>query len=291
MKQQFIDKTFRETSLDLIEKINDIIYDYQTQGYELTLRQIYYQLVARAYVENTERSYKNIGALVNDARLAGRIDWDAIVDRTRHIRENSHWTSPASILRSALSSYRIDVRDNQPNYLEVWVEKDALISIVEDVASELDVPCFSCRGYVSQSEMYAAAQRLIKQNNLGKSCFILHLGDHDPSGIDMTRDISERLELFGAFVEVKRIALNYDQIKHYKPPTNPAKLTDTRANNYIDEFGMHSWELDALEPKVIEELIRFHIDDLTDPDLLEESLDKQSEDRDTLQSMIDSVGK
>lgn len=77
---------------------------------------------------------------------------------------------------------------------------------------------------------------------------ILHLGDHDPSGIDMTRDISDRLELFGADVEVKRIALNWDQIDEFTPPPNPAKLSDSRAGAYIAEYGDESWELDALEP-------------------------------------------
>lgn len=285
MKEQFINKRFMEKSLDLIQKINSIITEYQAQGYELTLRQIYYQLVARGYIPNNERSYKSIGVLVNNGRLAGVIDWDAIVDRTRNIRENPHWSSPEHIIRAALNSYQIDMRENQPIYVEVWVEKDALISIVENVANKLDVPCFSCRGYVSQSEMYEAAQRFI--NNEQKDArYILHLGDHDPSGIDMTRDIKDRLELFGAEVIVNRIALNYDQIKLYNPPSNPAKLTDTRVHNYMNSYGEYSWELDALEPRVIEELIYEMVDELTDLELLQTRKDDLSQDKDRLLKMI-----
>lgn len=177
MKECFVEKNFRNESLRLIKQINTIIEEYQLQGYELTLRQVYYQLVARDIIPNNERSYKNTGALINDARLAGLIDWDAIVDRTRNIRENSHWTSPAGILESALYSYRVDIREDQDNYIEVWVEKDALISIVEGMAKKLDIPCFSCRGYVSQSEMYSAAQRIIGRHDY-QNCYILHLGDH-----------------------------------------------------------------------------------------------------------------
>lgn len=285
MKECFIEKKFQEKSLDLIHKINNIISEYQAQGYELTLRQIYYQLVARGNIPNTERSYKNIGSLVNNGRLAGLIDWNAIVDRTRHIRENQHWSSPEQIIRAALNSYKIDMRENQPIYVEVWVEKDALISIVENVANKLDVPCFSCRGYVSQSEMYEAAQRFI-HNEHRDARYILHLGDHDPSGIDMTRDIGDRLELLGAEVVVNRIALNYDQIEQYNPPTNPAKLTDSRVRNYMSRYGEYSWELDALEPSVIEKLIYDTVDELTDLELLESKKDELVLDKDRLEKMI-----
>jgi hypothetical protein len=285
MKEMFITKKFRDKSLSLINAINNIIVEYQNQGYELTLRQIYYQLVARGSIPNTERSYKNIGSLVNSGRLAGMIDWDAVVDRTRHIRKNQHWNTPEQIVKAALNSYKIDMRENQPIYIEVWVEKDALISIVEGVANEHDVTCFSCRGYVSQSEMYQAAQRFIDQGHLIDR-YILHLGDHDPSGMDMTRDIQDRLEMFGADVIVKRLALNWEQIELYNPPTNPAKLSDSRAEGYINLYGSYSWELDALEPKVIEVLIQDAIEELTDEDLL---IDKQKDlkaDQNKLKRML-----
>ena len=288
MKQQFIVKDFRSKSLDLIDKINTIIIEYQSQGYELTLRQVYYQLVSRGLIPNTERSYKNIGSLLNSGRLAGLIDWDAIVDRTRSTRGNQHWDSPEQIIRAAIASYKIDMRESQPNYIEVWVEKDALISIVEGVAKELDVMCFSCRGYVSQSAMYQAGQRFINESHR-EARYILHLGDHDPSGKDMTRDIQDRLELFGADVTVNRIALNWEQIRLYNPPANPAKLSDSRAENYIMEYGDKAWELDALEPKVIEALIFDSIKDLTDQDLLSDKYEELAKDKTILKSMINEV--
>lgn len=277
-KCQYKEINFRADSLRLIEIINSVIEEYTAQGYDLTLRQVYYQLVARDYIPNNERSYKNTGNLINDARLAGLIDWTAIQDRTRNIRQNSHWNSPASIMNSALHSYAIDTRRDQPNYVEVWVEKDALIGIVQQIASVLDVPCFSCRGYVSASEMWSAAQRFIGQDHRERRV-ILHLGDHDPSGKDMTRDIADRLELFGADVEVQRIALNWDQIDEFNPPPNPAKLSDSRARAYIEEFGTESWELDALEPKVLTSLIRTSVADLTDAGLLERASAKERNDK------------
>lgn len=148
---------FQQKSLELINLVNQVVEEYQAQGYELTLRQAYYQLVARGYIPNNERSYKNIGNLINDGRLAGLIDWHSITDRTRNLRSNSHWDNPADVIASARYSYLLNKWDGQPNYVEVWVEKDALVDIVGQACRPLDTPYFSCRGYTSQSEMWSAA--------------------------------------------------------------------------------------------------------------------------------------
>lgn len=149
----------------------------------------------------------------------------------------------------------------------MWVEKEALANVVGRVAEELDVPYFCCRGYVSQSEMWGAAQRFKRYQKAGKTCVLIHLGDHDPSGIDMSRDIQERLTLFGVDEEefvFRRIALNRDQINLYNPPPNPAKITDSRSTSYINTFGNESWELDALEPKVLHDLITQNVSEFMD---------------------------
>lgn len=158
-KIQYKEINFRGKSLELINLVNQVINEYKNQGYELTLRQTYYQLVARGYIPNNERSYKNIGNLINDGRLAGLIDWYSIVDRTRNLRGNSHWDKPENVIASARYSYLLNKWDGQPNYVEVWVEKDALVDIVGQACIPLDTPYFSCRGYTSQSEMWSAAQR------------------------------------------------------------------------------------------------------------------------------------
>lgn len=267
----YVEKRFRSDSLALIDKINAVIEEYEAQGYSLTLRQCYYQLVARGIIPNNERSYKNTGNLINDARLAGLIDWYAIEDRTRNLKRLSYWDNPKSIIESASHQYRKDIWENQEYYVEVWVEKEALANVVGRVANELDVPYFCCRGYVSQSEMWSASQRFISKQEEDKYCVIIHLGDHDPSGIDMSRDIEERLMLFGVDPSMflfRRIALNMDQIETFNPPPNPAKLTDSRCGKYISKFGYESWELDALEPKVIHDLITSNVTEFWDFDLV-----------------------
>lgn len=275
---------FQDKSLELIQRVNSIINEYQAQGYELTLRQVYYQLVARGIIPNNERSYKKLGNLINDGRLAGLIDWYAIVDRTRDLRRNSHWETPSDVIDSACYSYMLDRWVNQPNYVEVWVEKDALIGIVSQACRDLDVPHFSCRGYTSQSEMWAAAQRFIRQDWRG-SRTIIHLGDHDPSGIDMSRDIQERLDLFGADVKVKRVALTMDQIEEFNPPPNPTKLSDARSNGYIRRYGRECWELDALEPKVITKLIKDEVCELIDFNLFTAISEREEQDKANIQEI------
>lgn len=287
---QYKEINFRQSSLDLIKLVNQVIQEYQAQGYELTLRQAYYQLVARGYIPNNERSYKNIGNLINDGRLAGLIDWYAITDRTRNLRGNSHWDTPAEVIESAKYSYRLDKWEGQPNYVEVWVEKDALVDVVGQACRPLDVPFFSCRGYTSQSEMWAAAQRFIRRDDREQR-IIIHLGDHDPSGIDMTRDIQERLEMFGADVMVKRVALTMEQIDFYTPPPNPAKLTDSRCWGYIQKFRNESWELDALEPKVITDLITEQVTMYRDDTLYQQVCDQERREKRELQLLCDNYSE
>lgn len=286
-RQAYKEIKFQSKSLHLIELVNDIIQEYKQQGYELTLRQVYYQLVARGYIPNSERSYKNLGNLISDGRLAGLIDWYAIVDRTRSLKASSHWDTPESVIEAANYSYKIDRWENQPNYVEVWVEKDALVGIVGQICNQLDVPYFSCRGYTSQSEMWTAAQRFIYQSHRD-SRTIIHLGDHDPSGIDMTRDIRDRLDLFEADVFVKRVALTMKQIKTFDPPPNPTKLTDARAGGYIKKYGHDCWELDALEPEVITKLIQKEVSALEDKQITLEAINREREDKQRLEKICKS---
>jgi len=264
MKIPYVERDFSPDSLAIIEQANQICESYAAQGYELTLRQLYYQFVARGWLANADRNYKRLGSIVNDARLGGLIDWEHVVDRTRFVRKNSHWDSPGDIIHSAARSFDRDRWEGQPTRVEVWIEKDALVGVIEDVCQRNDVPYFSCRGYTSQSEIWGAAQRL--EHYLDKpgceKVVVLHLGDHDPSGIDMTRDIGDRLALFFEGdgtdpddLEVQRIALTMEQVERYNPPPNPAKLTDSRAVGYIDRYGHESWELDALNPDQLVSLI------------------------------------
>jgi hypothetical protein len=254
-----------------IARANTIIAEYEAMGFNLTLRQLYYQFVSRDWIANNDREYKKLGDAIQKGRLNGLIDWDAITDRMRTVSQLTSWDGPDSIVRACSEQFRLDLWARQPQYLMCLIEKDALVGVIEGVCNELRVPYMACRGYASVSSLWQIGnQRLRPLLRAGKEVTVLYLGDHDPSGIDMTRDVRERLNLFaasGGTVGVERLALNMDQIEAYGPPPNPTKMTDSRAEWYVDEHGHECWELDALEPTVISDLIRHAVLSRRDDDL------------------------
>ena len=276
-RETFVEKRFGRAALQVIRQANAIIAEYEELGFTLTLRQLYYQFVARALIPNKPAEYKRLGAIVSDARLAGMIDWEAIEDRTRALNEHSSWGSPQDILRSAAQSFRLDPWLDQDRYVEVWIEKDALTGVIEPVCNRWRIPYFASKGYSSQSASWRAGKRFEDKISEGKEPIVLHLGDHDPSGLDMTRDNEERLQLLtGEHVEVRRLALNMDQVREYNPPPNPAKESDSRIEGYFSQYRTRSsWELDALEPTVIDGLIEKAVRGLVDLSQWDESLERE----------------
>lgn len=249
--------TFRKNSLALLSVLNEIMDDYRQQGFTLTLRQLYYQLVARDLIANTEKQYNAIGTLCNKGRMAGQMPWD-IVDRTRAFIVKPHWQSEAEIIEQCATQYTEDMWQEQPCRLFVIIEKDALRGVIEGVCSKYDVPLLSARGYPSSSVLHSfAMERLIPAIESGQDIVILHLGDHDPSGIGMTEDMHKRLSLFtGDDISITRIGLTMDQVRELNPPPNPAKQTDTRYRAYVKQFKTeHCWELDALPPAYLVQLV------------------------------------
>jgi len=291
-KIQYIEKRFNKGSVYLIDLSNKIIEEYLAMGYDLTLRQLYYQLVARDIIENSKKSYKRLGVVISDARKAGLISWTAIVDRTRNLSEPPAWDAPSDILHSAYSSYAIDLWEDQQYRVECWVEKDALRGVIHQIARRLNVPDFSCRGYSSDSEMWSAANRISGHIDNMQMPIIIHLGDHDPSGIDMTRDIIDRLKLFtgrreGEYADfyVIRAALNIEQVEEHNPPPNFAKETDSRFEGYMSLYGDESWELDALNPMTLDQIITTIVERYRDNDLFEQKETQQDQERESLKQI------
>jgi len=282
MKQAYANDNLSARRLALIESANKILDSFQAKGFTLTIRQLYYQMVSGNLIPNNLRSYKRIVSAMTAARMNGLTHWDAIEDRLR-VPRLPYWAinAPAAILDLA-RQYRVDRQEGQPRYIEIWAEKDAVSSILGKVATKYHIRLMINRGYSSCSAMREAAERL----KLESDPMILYLGDHDPSGLDMVRDIEDRLLDFGLRrFHINPVALTMEQIDELNLPPNPAKITDSRAAAYIQEFGRESWELDALPPefiiKAVENEVFFNIDE----SLFNKRLEEEKEDREDMRAL------
>lgn len=289
MKKAFVEGIhLSPANVERLLTINEIIEEYAADGYRLTLRQLYYQLVSKGIIPNKTQEYAKLSTILKNGRMAGVVDWDAIEDRVRkpHI---PYWVYDIpDALNDVVSQYRLDRMYGQDSYIEVWVEKDALSGVLSRVTEYYHVRLMVNRGYSSTTAMYDAAERLRSQADNGRDPLILYLGDHDPSGLDMIRDISDRLAKFGITATVTPVALTHEQINQYDPPPNPAKVSDPRATGYIKEHGRVSWEVDALNPRTLLDVVGNHIRQNIDIHKFESMMDREKADIKELQTIISS---
>lgn len=289
MKETFRSQRVTPARAAQIDRANEILEDYAEQGYRLTLRQLYYQLVARDVIPNTVKEYAKLSQTCVIGRMNGLIDWNAIEDRLRHPQLTYYVDGVTDALKDTIGQYRLDRQKGQPYYMEIWTEKDAVSNILQRVSSPFHIRLMVNRGYSSCSAMYMAFNRLNAMGN-EKGSIIFYVGDHDPSGLDMVRDIEDRLEKFGVeSFKIIPVALTMKQIEKYQPPPNPAKITDPRARWYMAEHGQESWELDALEPESLKGIVRNAVLEYLDIDLYDDMINQEKRDKERLQEMIKSL--
>ena len=257
---------------DLLSTIVKVTEEFQQMGIKLTGRQLYYQLVAADYMPNAMEIYKRVSKFGTDARYGGAIDWSTIEDRGRVNVMHAEWDSVDSLIDSALAAYRLPRWEGQDYHVELLCEKQALESVLKPVADEWHIHFGYNKGYTSASSVYELSQRLKDEMRDGKDVVILYEGDHDPSGLDMIRDVRDRVTEFltnghNALDEddvcdhfsVVPVALTKAQVERFHPPPTPAKWSDPRAQSYIDEHGEVSWELDAIDPMTLRKITEEHI--------------------------------
>ncbi len=269
MREKYRSIKFKSKTLAMLAKLDAIISEYMLQGYTLTLRQLYYQCVARAIIENNVNSYRSIGRTVNDGRMAGVLDWDGIEDRTREFIRRRGWTSGGEYLEAAARGYHEDMWQDQEARPFVVVEKNALVGVLGPVCRRLDVPLLAAVGYPSPGVLREfAVVDVVPAIEAGQRPVVLHLGDHDGSGLDMTRDLQERIDVFAyQGIELHRIALTMEQVEELSPPPNELNDDDPRAEWYKNQYGDKSWELDAIPPVDLVRLIEDHVEPLIDWDI------------------------
>lgn len=246
------------------QRIIDEAYDILSAFNPMTVRQVYYQLVSRQVVENSRSRYQAVSDALVDARLEGIIPWHWIEDRLRRPRHVSMWNDLATFAETVRRSYRRDVWATQPRRLEVWLEKDALSGIFEDVLSGYGVTLNVGRGYDGWSSIRNAAVRF----GDGSSLTVLYFGDFDPSGEDMVRSLIDRLAQLGSYPAISKVALSMEDIDRYNLPPNFTKATDTRSAAHIARHGDVSVELDALPADVLRSRLTEEVERNMDLDAL-----------------------
>ncbi len=350
-------KYWQDKKEQVIAKVRHIVNNYIQQGYILSLRQLHYQMVIKNWIINHDTAYKKLGNILDDCRYSALVDWKAIEDRGR-IPYLPYWVNnPDEALQDTIDSYRINRQDEQETYIELWTEKDALSGILRRTTSKYHVKLVVNKGYTSSSAAYAAYERISENILLGKRVIILYFGDHDPSGLDMIRDIRDRLllflgngkklqngegfwdklsewwevcgynlrdlvqegfasekiyKMFGEIepenydelvdeceagkvrwylrdhdlFKVDAIGLTMAQIKQYNLPPNPTKFTDSRAKEYVKKFGTTCWEVDALEPSVLTEIVETNILKNIDVELYKRKLQEEKEGIEYLKKLL-----
>lgn len=339
----------------VISHIVAIVNEYQREGYVLTLRQLHYQLVTQNWIVNHDTAYKKLGSILDDCRYSGVIDWDAIEDRGRVPYIPYYVNSAQEAVDDTISQFRIDRQEKQQNCVELWTEKDALSGILKRTTNKYHIRLVVNKGYTSSSAIYNAYKRVVSRLLAGQKVTILYFGDHDPSGLDMVRDIKARLifmltngdlsendkfletiqswwdksyydlydmirdgyapeelrKLMGDYSDadsdrlhkmwdagrvrwyldendlfnVVPIGLTMDQITQYKLPPNPTKLTDSRAAGYIKEFGRTCWEVDALKPQTLTEIVEHNIKEQIDINLFGEAKQREANELEKLKKL------
>ncbi len=272
MNEKFWEWKPNTTSRARLGVIGGLVDEYRKDGISLTLRQLFYRLVAADIVPNTHREYKNLGELLSKARLAGLVDWEAIEDRVRRAVEWQSFDNIQQCARMAANGFTLQRWQDQPTYVELWCEKDALSSVIRPICDELFATLMVNRGYSSSSAMYEARQRIqrkrVAADGTVRDVKVIYLGDFDPSGEDMVRDIRDRLDTFNVQdVEVTKLALNLDQVKRWKLPHNSAKMSDSRAHGFVAKYGKKSYEVDAIPPRDLQKMVRSAIKEHMDMDL------------------------
>jgi hypothetical protein len=287
MKEQFRDYNPYSKNKMYLGRILEICDEYAADEISLTLRQIFYQMVSRGFTENTEKMYNKTKRIVGEARYGGLLDWDGIHDRTRKTLAPSEWENTTTLLNAALTQYRLPRTETQTKYIEVITEKDALHSVLSPIAEKYHLPFSVFRGYNSSTAMYALSKRILRED---KPTVLLYIGDFDPSGLDMIRDIEERVGEFThhAPFEVIPVALTEKQIEDERLIPNYIKTNDSRAKEYKERYGEETWEVDALRPELLREILTSNILKHLDLKRMNVIIEQEEKDKAFLREMLES---
>jgi len=278
--------SLQKKSIYLLEQIQKILDSYSSK---ITLRQLYYQLVARQIIPNHQSHYAKLSRLCVIGRNEGILNEEAFADRLRILDKPASWPDLSSFMDTVKKAYRRDRWQDQERYIEVWTEKDALRGVISPITHEYGVPLLVVRGQVSRTAIYEAYSRFAAKMDEEKQCRLYYVGDYDPSGIGIFRSLVERLRNHshgeGEKIEFYRPALTQVQIEKYNLPTDPAKESDPNYKRFVKEHGDLSVELDSLPPEILTELIKSCIEANIEPVIFDHDRKIEEQEIERLQNI------
>ena len=269
----------RRRSRTEIEEIKSAIHSVVGAERPMTVRQVFYRLVTTGVIDKTEAEYNcTVVRLLKEMRLNGDLPFNWIADNTRWMRKPDTHSSLREMLDITATAYRRALWTNQEDYVEVWLEKDALSGVIYNVTSEWDVPLMVTRGYPSLSFLHQAAASISYED---KPTYLYYFGDLDPSGVDIPRVVEERLVEFASDADIsfEMVAVLPEQIQQWDLPTRPTKKTDSRSKTFRGE----SVELDAIPPATLRQLVRDCIKRHVDEDALGKTRIAEASERELLE--------
>jgi len=272
----------RRRTPEQMDMLRHLIHQTVDEYKPMTVRQVFYQMVSKGAIGKTEGEYKStVGRLLVEMRKSGQLPYSWIADNTRWMRKPTTFDSVHQMLKNAARGYRLDLWRQQPHYVEVWLEKEALAGVLVDVTGEWDVPLMVTRGYSSLTFLHSAAEAIAAQS---KPAYLYYFGDHDPSGVDITRNVEQTIRegAPGAEIHFEKIAVTRQQIDDMDLPTRPTKKTDSRSRNFEGE----SVEVDAISPPVLRDLCRAAIEKHVDQDIYRNMRAIEEEERRQLKAWI-----
>jgi 5S rRNA maturation endonuclease (ribonuclease M5) len=267
----------REDTLQLQKDIVSVIEDIAEP---MTVRQIYYRLVASGHPK-TEEFYSKTQRALLDMRERGSLPYGLIADNTRSFYKARTFNNLETCLTEAQQYYRKDFWESQDSYVEIWLEKEALRSVFNDVTYEMQIPLYVTKGFSSISFMYAAAEEI---KLIEKPAYIYLFSDYDPSGLMVYNSFKKRMREFGVKAQFIRPCLTPDQIEDFNVIMRP-----TKKSNHSRDFVGDSAELDALHPRILKSIVRNCIDLHIDQDAYQKLKNIEAVEKETLKKIADNL--
>jgi hypothetical protein len=247
------------------------------------VRQAFYQASVRRICDKMETGYGQVQRALVQLRRDGFVPYASIVDNTRYMLKPDTYDSVSEFLEITAQTYRRAVWTDLPDYVEIWLEKDALRGVLLPVTAQYDVPLMVARGYASLSFLHGSAETFRWHTQQGKTCHLFHLGDFDPSGVNAAEKIRDTIQELAPEVDLhfKRLAVTEKQIAEWNLPTRPTKKSDTRAKTWS---GGDSVELDAIHPDQLRNLLSRELERFVPDRLLSSLQAAEHSERDLMRS-------